>query len=276
MMRSNRCRPVMHCTELTTAAWNPPACGSVDMCATSRSRSCSTMADFPVAEVPWTTRLRHGAASGWRSVARERIWRSRQGNVCSKGVRMASSGRLKSDAMAGFFLRPPSPRLSSNWSFLRSPQSRWETRLARLELTKVRHSGKCRRVATPRRYHHHPSLNYTTSIDQDKQLMLLDRIAISILCSVVCTYIRFKRRSMVLPILKMHLFSLPSIKQACMQAPQRHSYANQNRTLIQCLAGRNGPPNTFLYQSFHSLVCSCKSSTSSLTSQTGPSAPWPD
>lgn len=65
MMRSNRCRPVMHCTELTTAAWSPPACGCVDMCATSRSRSCSTMADFPVAEVPWTTRLRHGAASGW-------------------------------------------------------------------------------------------------------------------------------------------------------------------------------------------------------------------
>lgn len=129
---------------------------------------------------------------------------------------MASSGRLKSEAMAGFFLRPPSPRLSSNWSFLRSAQSRWETRLARLELTKVRHSGKCRRVATPRRYHHHPSLNYTSSIDQDKQVMLLDRMAVSILCSVVFTYIRFKRRSMVLPILKMHLFSLPSIKHARM------------------------------------------------------------
>lgn len=66
-MRSNRCRPVMHCTELTTAAWRPPDSASALTCVTNWETSWVTMADLPVAVAPWTTRFRQGAASGCRN-----------------------------------------------------------------------------------------------------------------------------------------------------------------------------------------------------------------
>lgn len=62
---SNRCRPVMHCTELTTTAWSPPEEASLLIFVTMLETSCETMADFPVAVAPWTTRFRQGAASGY-------------------------------------------------------------------------------------------------------------------------------------------------------------------------------------------------------------------
>lgn len=64
MMRSKRCRPVMHCVELARAYWKPPAEASAPTCSESWARRRSRMLDFPVASVPWTTTFRQGKALG--------------------------------------------------------------------------------------------------------------------------------------------------------------------------------------------------------------------
>jgi len=83
-MRSKRCRPVMHCAALTmayrrlappsllltTLLLPPPSALPSALPLTGRDsarcdRSCDVTADLPVASVPWRTRLRQGAASGY-------------------------------------------------------------------------------------------------------------------------------------------------------------------------------------------------------------------
>lgn len=66
-MRSNKCLPVMHWAAFTIAYFNPPLCGSVVIFSLIRTSSRSVMLDLPVASVPWRTRFRHGAASGYRA-----------------------------------------------------------------------------------------------------------------------------------------------------------------------------------------------------------------
>lgn len=63
-MRSNKCRPVMHCAAFTVTCLYPPLCDAVLIEPASRTSSCSVMLDFPVASVPWRTMFRHCAPSG--------------------------------------------------------------------------------------------------------------------------------------------------------------------------------------------------------------------
>lgn len=64
------------------------------------------MALLPVASAPWTTRLRHGAAWGYRSVARDRIWGSRPGKLVKSAARRSSGSWNMDEGMESALSEP--------------------------------------------------------------------------------------------------------------------------------------------------------------------------
>lgn len=95
---SNKWRAVTHSADLTTAYFKSDGESLVSVCSSSLM-----MALLPVASVPWTTILRHGAIRGWIRVVKALIWASRQGKLEISDARR-SSGSSKNEAMFKAFV----------------------------------------------------------------------------------------------------------------------------------------------------------------------------